>query len=338
MSSRKLTLSGPDAAELIALGSTKSGRDSILYWTRDYWEKKVEGSPVGTMRAKRADLQLFLSFFDQVVRSDELDYWTPSLSKTFRSWLQKNSPEEPQRRHTRAYAPTSINRMLATLRHFARHIARERPFESGDPLHEVADLLVAAPEWNGLSDLELMRLRAALDQVSRLARRDHQMPRRNRAVFVVALDTGLRASELSQLDFGQYDSRYFRNVRCKAGIYRDVYVSSDARKDLDDYIQHERGTDVGPLFLTNRNGRMSRQQIDRFLRQVAAHANAKLPADQHIHLHAHMLRHTSTKKVYDSRGAVEAKHHGGHRSFKQLERYATQTREEREEMRDGLWS
>jgi integrase/recombinase XerD len=78
--------------------------------------------------------------------------------------------------------------------------------------------------------------------------------------------------------------------------------------------------------------------MDRFLKKVAAHANAKLPADQRIHLHAHKLRHTSVKKVHDKKGPLEAKKFSGHRSFKQLERYATSTTPEHEDMVDGLFS
>lgn len=65
---------------------------------------------------------------------------------------------------------------------------------------------------------------------------------------------------------------------------------------------------------------MLRQQMDRFFRKVAAHANAKLPKDQHIRLHAHKLRHTSVKKVHDERGELAAKRFSRHRSFQQLER------------------
>ncbi len=79
-------------------------------------------------------------------------------------------------------------------------------------------------------------------------------------------------------------------------------------------------------------------QMDQFLKKVAAHANAKLPPDHHIHLHAHKLRHTSVKKVHDKRGPLEAKKFSGHRSFKQLERYATSTTPEHEDMVDGLFS
>ena len=57
-----------------------------------------------------------------------------------------------------------------------------------------------------------------------------------------------------------------------------------------------------------------------------------------LFVHAHMLRHTSTKRVYEKKEPVEAKEHGRHKSFKQLERYAAQTQQEREETVDNLWS
>lgn len=332
----ELTLVSADGKDLLPVAPQKQ-EDSILYWAKLYWENQVVGSPEGTVRAKKADLELFLGYFAEVVRAADIDWWTPSLSKGFRTWLASNEPDPP-RKHNRAYAPTSVNRTLATLRHFARSIDAHRQFEAGFPLNEVSDLDVREPEWHGLSDLQLMRLRSALDQVTQLSTRAQQMPRRNRAAFVVALDTGLRAFELVSLDYEQYDNRYLRKVKGKGRSYADVYLSADARKELDAYIATERGREPGPLFLTTKNKRLSRQQLDRFLKKVAAQANAKLPADEHIHLHAHKLRHTSTKKVYQKDGPVEAKKFGRHRSFKQLERYATQTNEEHEAMVDGLWS
>lgn len=338
MKSAELTLLAETSEVLAPESGGRKSDDSILYWTKVYWETEVDGSPDGTVRAKRADLELFLNFFAEVVGSDHVDYWTPSVSKSFRTWLQTANPVKPGRRHLKAYAPTSINRTLATLRHFARCIETRRKFEAGFPMKDVTDLDVKEPEWHGLSDIQLMRLRAALDQITQLSTRGQQMPRRNRAVFVVALDTGLRAFELESLEFEQYQGRYLRRVKGKGHAYADVYLSADARKELDAYIDVERGREPGPLFVTNRGGRLSRQQVDRFLRRVAAHANSKLPAEEHIRLHTHMLRHTSTKKVYQARGPVEAKKFGRHRSFKQLERYATQTQEEHEEMVDRLWT
>lgn len=339
MGNDKLTLIAADGNELVLKGTARKKENSILYWAQLYWETNVAGSPDGTVRAKKSDLQLFLSYFSEVVGGDHIDYWTPSVSKSFRTWMQKANPKKPKRAWQKAYAPTSVNRTLATLRHFAKEIMAKRPFEAGYPMKGLDDLMIQAPEWDGLSSIELARLRAALDQVTQLSTRANQMPLRNRAVFVVALDTGLRAFELSSLDISQYQGKYLKNVKGKGQSYVDVYLSADARNELDAYIMAERkNSKADALFITNRAGRMTRQQTDRFLRKVAAHANSKLPQEEHIKLHAHMLRHTGTKKVYTEHGAVEAKSFGRHQSFKQLERYAAQTKEEREKMVDDLWS
>jgi site-specific recombinase XerD len=165
-----------------------------------------------------------------------------------------------------------------------------------------------------------------------------QMPFRNRAVFIVALDTGLRSFEIEGLEFSQYQTKYLKNVRGKGEHYQDVYLSTDARYALDEYIKKERDTNSGPLFLTNRGGRMFRQQVDRLLRRLAAHANAKLHIDENIHLHAHKLRHSGVKKVCDEHGELAAKRFSRHRGFAHLERYATQTRDGHESMVDNLWS
>ena len=92
----------------------------------------------------------------------------------------------------------------------------------------------------------------------------------------------------------------------KGHSYADVILSADARRELDEYIESERGREPGPLFLTRTGGRMLRQQIDRFLRSVANQANSKLPPEENIKLHTHMLRHTSTKRVYEKKGPVAA--------------------------------
>jgi len=329
-------LEGVTAALVLPSTSTRK-EDSILHWVQKYWETKVEGSPPGTIRGKRDDLQLFLSFVSAVVASDHVDDWTPSISKSFKSWLQKHDPK-PVRKHMKAYAPSSVNRMLATLRHFAKFVQDSRKFEAGFPFDGVKDITLKEPEWNGLPDISVMRLRAALDQVTKLSTRQDQRPKRNRACFMLTLATGLRTFEVEGLQFEQYQGKYLKNVKGKGENYHDVYVSADARRELDDYIVQERGTEPGPLFQTLTGGRLSRQQMDRFCRKVAAHANSKLPPDEQIHLHSHKLRHTSVKKVHDDKGALAAKKFSRHRSFQQMERYATQTRAEHEEMVDNLYS
>jgi len=325
------------SGELVLPSSTANNRDSLVWWVEEYWKSKVAGGAVGTVTAKKNDLQLFFDFFGAVVRSDQVDFWTPLVSRNFKSWLLDKEPDPP-RKHQRAYAPTSVNRTLATLRHFANFIQKKRgSFQGGYPLEDVKDIKLEPPEWNGLSRIEFMRLQAALDQVIQLSNRANQLPYLKRSAFTLATATGLRASEIESLDFDQYYDNYLHQVRGKGDNFRDVYLPASAREDLEAYIAHERGRDPGPLFKTKTGGRFRRQYIDAFLKKVAAQANARLPSDEQINLHAHKLRHTSIKRVHDKKGPVAAKKHGGHRSFKQLERYATPTRQEVEESADELF-
>ena len=93
------TLPAPIVYGNIELVVSAQGRkqDSMLHWVTEYWQTRVLGSPAGTTRGKRDDLQLFLSFFTNVVASDYVDDWTPSLSKAFKAWLQNADPK-PKRK------------------------------------------------------------------------------------------------------------------------------------------------------------------------------------------------------------------------------------------------
>ena len=46
----------------------------------------------------------------------------------------------------------------------AKWIHRQRPFLAGFPYQDVKDLKVDEPDWKGLSDVEVRRLKAAAEQ------------------------------------------------------------------------------------------------------------------------------------------------------------------------------
>ena len=98
-----------------------------------------------TIDAKRRDFQLFLDYFARMMRSDSIDDWTRSVTLGFVQWLENEGNEG------RGYAPTSVNRTMATLRRAARWIQDRRPFLAGDPFERVSDLVVTIPPAKGLS-------------------------------------------------------------------------------------------------------------------------------------------------------------------------------------------
>src|SRR3954452_8774951 len=121
---------------------------SLVGWILAYCEAEVAGSPKTTVDAKKRDFQLFLDYFAQAMRSDSIDDWTRSVTLGFITWLEGKANDG------RGYAPTSVNRRLATLRRAARWIHERRPFLAGDPFERVSDLSVTVPPAKGLSPLQ----------------------------------------------------------------------------------------------------------------------------------------------------------------------------------------
>ena len=133
-------------SELIPSGSMSPtalfgpNQDSLAAWFTLYVELEAGANSENTLKAKKADLQAFLDYLLKVAGTDHPDQWTRSVTGGFLRHLEKE-----KRR------PTTINRMLATVRHAARWIHGKRPFLAGDPTERVADLMEDDPEWKGLS-------------------------------------------------------------------------------------------------------------------------------------------------------------------------------------------
>lgn len=194
------------------------------------------------------------------------------------------------------------------------------------------------PEWKGLSPIELTRLKAAAEQLVYLKRRRNQQPKRDLAIFQVLLRTGLRVSELLNLDLEQYDGKRFRNVRRKGRrVSRSVFLARESRDALDAYLDDERGRNSGPLFHSVNGRRLARQNVDAALKTIARQANSRLPQAQHIRLHAHVLRHTCLRRAAEKHGVQYAMELSGQSSERYIWRYVRPSREQAEKALDDLF-
>ena len=289
--------------------------------------EEVRGS--NTFRAKKADLQNFLDYFRQVSRSSDPDHWTPSVTKGFQKSLGRGDERKK---------PSTINRVLATLRHCASWIGRQRPFLAGDPCKGVADLRMDEPSWKGLNDIEVTRLRSAGEQLLKLKTGKHQQALRDYALFLVLLHTGLRVSELLGLDLDQYEGKHFCQVQRKGNkVSSQVFLPKEAREALDRYLDEARQRDPGPLFLSRTRERLQRQNVDDALKVLANQANAQLDADERIRLSAHILRHTMLRKVAEKFGVQHAMEAAGHTSSNYIWRYIKPSDEEKEKALEDLF-
>lgn len=302
--------------------------DSLAAWVRLYGSLEAAANAVNTFKAKGRDLELFMAFFTQKMRSDHPDDWVKVVTTEFLKDLER----------VERMKPTSVNRVLATLRHCATWIHKQRPFLAGNPTAGVKELTVDEPEWKGLSDVEVMRLKSASEQLVVLKVRKNQRPLRDRASFLVLLNTGLRISELLGLQLDQYAGKSFRDVKRKGKVRTSrVIVPTEARAALDLYIETERGPEDGPIFQSRKGQRLERQHVDRLLKQLAAQANSKLPECEKIDLSAHVLRHTFLRKLAEKEGVQHAMKASGHSSSKYIWRYVNPSEAQEEKALENLW-
>jgi integrase/recombinase XerD len=303
---------------------------SLVAWAELYYQIHVKGAPLTTQRAKYADMARFLVFFQATLHADHIDQWTPAVTKHFLTHLKTvPSPVTGQ-----LYKPTTINRVLATVRHFARWVHQQRPLLAGDPFTGVKDIRTDAPDWNGLTPVQVMRLKAACEQRLKMCDRADQNPTLETAVFYCLLQTGLRESELVSLDVHQYHHRGFHQVmRHKSKrISTKVPLPADARECLDRYLtQRQAQCPVQPhepLFMNRYGQRLRALDVGRICQRLMQQAAAHLFEAERFRFTPHQLRHTFLKKVADQHGIHFAFDMSGNVSIKEIFRYAKPSQHE----------
>ena len=205
--------------------------NSLSAWLSYYYSVHVKGAPEKTESAKKKDLSKFILFFQSEVGHDLVDNWTPAVSKQFQRNLIKIISEKTGK----SYKATSINRTMATIRHVGRWMHQQRPLLAGDPLAQVKDLQTEAPDWNGLTSKQLMRLKSACEQRLKSCTRKNQNPLMETALFYLLLGTGLRESEVVSLNVGQYQKKGLSEVlRHKSKrISQKIPLPQESRAYLD---------------------------------------------------------------------------------------------------------
>ena len=214
-------------------------------------------------------------------------------------------------------------RIYATVRHFARWLHRKFPalFPLGCPTDGVKPPAEPTADWKGLSRLEELRLLNAVQtmRVHRGTGTDQGL--RNHALLAALLGSGLRVSEILNLDRDQYAGKGFTCVQTKGGVMRDfVSVHRDARKVLDEWLK-ARQDNFPALFMTRTGRKLSRREAYGIIQRIAAQANAHLSEDEKIDVSPHVLRHTFLRKLAETKGVHYAREASGHQSDRYIWRY-----------------
>jgi integrase/recombinase XerD len=203
----------------------------------------------------------------------------------------------------------------------------------------IAGKTLPEPDWHGLSDLEVRRLKAGAEQLIHLQTRSNQRPLRNYAILMVMLDSGLRVEiELAELQLEQFRRRALHSIHRKGDLITGkIPLSSDTCDALRAYIDRERPAGPGALFQTKNGNPLVQQDVDYVLDSIAGQANARLAEKDHIELSPHVLRHTALRKWTEKKGVRFAQKIAGHASERYIWRYVTPSEDEVQAAVDELW-
>lgn len=149
-----------------------------------------------------------------------------------------------------------------------------------------------------LSPVESAAFVAAPDRMSWIGRRDH-------ALVVVAIDTGLRVSEMVNLKREDVVLQAGPHVQClgKGRKQRCTPLGPRAVGVLRTWLKEHNASPGDPLFPSRRGGTLSRDAVERLVTKYANIACRTCPSLKEKRLSPHVLRHTTAVGLL--RGGVD---------------------------------
>lgn len=239
-----------------------------------------------TLNNYRRDLKQLVAF----CLEQELADWPQLDSQHIRQYVAQ--------RHRRGLAAKSLQRELSALRGFFDFLIREGRLP-GNPARDVQ-----APRVKRKlpQTLDVDKTAALLDETE--ADKQDPLWTRDRAILELFYSSGLRLSELVQLNLEQLDLREARvRVHGKGNKERDLPIGRQALAALRAWLAVRQGMsleDPQALFVSRHGRRISARNIQKRLRERARKLGLDVP------VHPHMLRHSFASHLLESSGDLRA--------------------------------
>lgn len=188
----------------------------------------------------------------------------------------------------------SRNARLAALHSFFQYAALHAP-DHGGMIQRVLAIPQKRFERNlvrFLAHHEIETLLSAPDRNTWLGRRDYTL-------LIVAVQTGLRVSELTALRCEDVTLGYGAHVRChgKGRKERCTPLSPQVAGALRGWLRERNGAPLDPLFPSLRGGRLSRDAVEKLVTKHAAVAGQNCPSLGAKRVTPHLLRHTTAVQL-----------------------------------------
>lgn len=194
----------------------------------------------------------------------------------------------------RGNSARSRNTRLAAIRSFFRFVAMNEP-----TLMLQCQQILALPSKryvrrtvDFLDRDEMEALAIAPDRSTWVGRRDH-------VILTLALQTGLRASELINLRCGDVVAGTGAHVRCegKGRKQRCTPLRRETLKVLETWRKERGGSDQDPLFPSYSGNKLSRDALEHIVQRHTLSAAIKCPALKGKRVSPHVLRHSTAMEL-----------------------------------------
>jgi integrase/recombinase XerD len=196
--------------------------------------------------------------------------------------------------HDRHNSVRTRNARLAAIRSMFRYAALRHPEYSG-----LIQQVLAVPDKRPdrsivtfLNDVEVDALLAAPDRQTWTGRRDHTL-------LAVAIQTGLRISELTGLTCGEVRLGSGAHVRClgKGRKERCTPLTTACLSVVSEWLKETGNAASAPLFPTVRNTRLSADAVQHLVAKHVKRAATTCPSLLKKHVTPHTLRHTAAMRL-----------------------------------------
>lgn len=248
-----------------------------------------------TVLSYRDTLRLLLTFAHQHTGKEpsslQLEDLDVSLITSFLNHLEQQRGNTPRTRNTRLAAIRSLYR-FAALRH---------------PEHAelIARVLAIPPKRTTRPVISYLN-RAEIDALLRAPDRDGWLGRRDHALLLVMITTGLRVSELTGLTCADLQLGQGACLHCQGKGRKDRIspLTKQTASVLRVWLKERSGQPEDPLFPTRRGGRLSRDAVEDLLAKHVTTAASGCPTLAHKNITPHVLRHTTAMQLLDAENDI----------------------------------
>ena len=256
---------------------------TLQAWFTDRMITERDSSPQ-TIAAYRDTFRLLLAFASEQTGKQpcelDIDDLDAQLIGAFLNHLEYNRGNSARTRNNR----------LAAIHAFCKYAALRHP----EHLHTLGRVLAIPTkryEQNTVSYLQLEEIKALLaapDRRTWIGRRDH-------ALMLLAILTGVRVTELTTLTIGNVSLATGAHIKVtgKGRKRRTVTLTGEAIAVLREWLKERQGQPEDPLFPTRRGTPLSRDAVELLVAKHAATAGHKHPSLADKRVTPHTLRHTN---------------------------------------------